>query len=154
VVAIAIVMVIGEAVAPNLVLFLSLPPLIYNAAFFSAPRETRENAVPITALAFGATAVTILAVGAVTTAILPDIGWRPPWHSRRPLRPPARSSPPPCLNGLGPRARKISDEIRRSISRTLDLHQTPPRWPGSPTRAGPARLVTQRGGGNTEQCEH
>lgn len=47
---------------PDLVLFLSLPPLIYNAAFFSAPRETRENAVPITALAFGATTMTILAV--------------------------------------------------------------------------------------------
>jgi Na+/H+ antiporter len=105
VIAIAIVMIIGQAVAsrlevpeavvllilgvlaslipqvpnidlpPNLILFLFLPPLIYNAAFFSAPRETRENAVPISALAFGATAVTILAVGAVTTAILPGIGW-------------------------------------------------------------------------------
>jgi Na+/H+ antiporter len=60
---------------PDLVLFLFLPPLIYNAAFFSAPRETRENAVPITALAIGATAVTILGVGAVTTAILPRIGF-------------------------------------------------------------------------------
>ena len=37
---------------PNLVLFIFLPPLVYNAAFFSAPRETRENTVPITALAF------------------------------------------------------------------------------------------------------
>jgi Na+/H+ antiporter len=60
---------------PNLVLFLFLPPLVYNAAFFSAPRETRENAVPITALAFGATAVTILAVGGVTRLILPEAGW-------------------------------------------------------------------------------
>ena len=60
---------------PNLVLFLFLPPLVYNAAFFSAPRETRENAVPITALAFGATAVTILAVGSVTKLVLPAVGW-------------------------------------------------------------------------------
>ncbi len=60
---------------PDLVLFLFLPPLVYNAAFFSAPRETRENAVPITALAFGATTATILAVGWVTTLILPAIGW-------------------------------------------------------------------------------
>ncbi len=105
VVAIAIVMIIGRAVAdrlevpeaivlvvlgvlaslipqvpnielpPNLVLFVFLPPLVYNAAFLSAPRETRENVVPITALAFGATAVTILAVGAVTNAVLPDLGW-------------------------------------------------------------------------------
>jgi CPA1 family monovalent cation:H+ antiporter len=60
---------------PNLVLFLFLPPLIYNAAFFTAPRETRENAVPITALAFGATTATILVVGAVTRLILPAAGW-------------------------------------------------------------------------------
>lgn len=103
-VAIAVVMIIGRAVAsrlavpeavllvvlgvlaslipqvpnidlpPDLVLFLFLPPLVYNAAFFSAPRETRDNAVPITALAFGATAVTILAVGWVTTLLLPDVG--------------------------------------------------------------------------------
>src|SRR5580692_10058888 len=61
--------------SPDLVLVLFLPPLVYNAAFFSAPRETRENAVPITALAFGATAVTILAVGSVTKLILPAVGW-------------------------------------------------------------------------------
>jgi CPA1 family monovalent cation:H+ antiporter len=60
---------------PDLVLLLFLPPLIYNAAFLSAPRETRENAVPITALAFGATTVTILAVGAVTHLVLPEAGW-------------------------------------------------------------------------------
>ncbi len=60
---------------PNLVLLLFLPPLIYNAAFFSAPRETRENAVPITALAVGATTVTIFGVGWVTTLILPQVGW-------------------------------------------------------------------------------
>ena len=60
---------------PNLVLVVFLPPLVYNAAFFTAPRETRENAVRITTLAFGATAVTILAVGAVTHAVLPAAGW-------------------------------------------------------------------------------
>lgn len=61
--------------SPDVVLLLFLPPLIYNAAFLSAPRETRENAVPITALAFGATTVTILGVAAVTRFILPDLGW-------------------------------------------------------------------------------
>jgi CPA1 family monovalent cation:H+ antiporter len=60
---------------PNLVLVVFLPPLVYNAAFFTAPRETRENAVRISALAFGATAVTILAVGAVTFQVLPAAGW-------------------------------------------------------------------------------
>ena len=48
---------------PDVVLVLFLPPLVYNAAFLSAPRESRENAVPITGLAFGATAATIAAVG-------------------------------------------------------------------------------------------
>ena len=60
---------------PALVLFLFLPPLIYNAAFLSAPRETRENALPIAALAVGTTAATILGVAAVTHALLPAIGW-------------------------------------------------------------------------------
>jgi len=32
---------------PDLVLVLFLPPLVYNASFLSAPRESRENAVPI-----------------------------------------------------------------------------------------------------------
>lgn len=60
---------------PDLILLLFLPPLIYYAAFLSAPRETRENAVPITALGFGATTATIAGVGWVTTLLLPHIGW-------------------------------------------------------------------------------
>jgi len=60
---------------PDLVLLLFLPPLIYHAAFLSAPRETRENAVIISALGFGATAATIIGVGWVTTLLLPGIGW-------------------------------------------------------------------------------
>src|SRR5262249_45309036 len=60
---------------PDVVMFLFLPPLVYNAAFFTAPRETRENAVPITALAVGTTTVTIIGVGAVTRLVLPQVGW-------------------------------------------------------------------------------
>jgi Na+/H+ antiporter len=106
-VAIAVVMIIGRAVAsrlkvpgpivlvmlavlaslipqmpnvdlpPDVVLLVFVPPLVYYAAFLSAPRETRENAVPITGLAFGATAVTIVGVGWVTRLLLPDLGWAP-----------------------------------------------------------------------------
>ena len=61
--------------SPNLVLVLFLPPLVYHAAFFTAPRETRENAVRISALAVGATTLTILTVGAVTHVLLPAAGW-------------------------------------------------------------------------------
>jgi Na+/H+ antiporter len=60
---------------PDVVLLVFLPPLIYNAAFLSAPRETRDNAVPITALAFGATTATIVGVGWVTWLVLPGLGW-------------------------------------------------------------------------------
>jgi len=62
-------------IPPDVVLLLFLPPLLYNAAFLTAPRETRENAVPITALAFGATSATILGVGWVVTLLIPDLGW-------------------------------------------------------------------------------
>jgi Na+/H+ antiporter len=130
-VAIAIVMIIGRAVAnrlevpeaivllvlgvlaslipqvpnidlpPNVVLFLFLPPLIYNAAFFSAPRETRENAVPITALAFGATAVTILAVGWATTLILPAVGWAAAFAFAAAVAPTDAVAATSVLNRLG-----------------------------------------------------
>ena len=62
---------------PDVVLLLFLPPLVYNAAFLSAPRESRENAIPITGLAFGATAATIIGVGWVTRLVLPGLGWAP-----------------------------------------------------------------------------
>jgi CPA1 family monovalent cation:H+ antiporter len=105
--AIAVVMIIGRAVAsrlevpepimlvmlgilasliphvpsvdlpPDVVLLVFVPPLVYYAAFLSAPRETRENAVPITGLAFGATTVTIVGVGWVTRLLLPGLGWAP-----------------------------------------------------------------------------
>ena len=63
--------------SPDLVLVLFLPPLVYNAAFLTAPRETRENAVPITALAVGTTAVTIVGVAWVIRLVLPGLGWAP-----------------------------------------------------------------------------
>jgi Na+/H+ antiporter len=62
---------------PDVVLLVFVPPLVYNAAFLSAPRETRENVVPITALAVGTTTVTIVGVGWVARLILPGLGWAP-----------------------------------------------------------------------------
>lgn len=63
--------------APDVVLLLFLPPLIYHAAFLTAPREARENAIPIAALALGATTATIVVVAAVTRLLLPDLGLAP-----------------------------------------------------------------------------
>lgn len=62
-------------VPPELVLLGFLPPLIYHAAFFTAPREARADAVPIITLAFGLTSLTTLAVAATVTALLPEVGW-------------------------------------------------------------------------------
>ncbi|MDL4817009.1 Na+/H+ antiporter [Actinomadura opuntiae] len=60
---------------PELVLMGFLPPLVYHAAFFTAPREARADAVPIVTLAFGLTAVTTAAVAATVHALLPGLGW-------------------------------------------------------------------------------
>lgn len=62
---------------PDVVLLVFVPPLVYHAAFLSAPRETRENVVPITALAVGATTVTIVGVAWVARLFLPALGWAP-----------------------------------------------------------------------------
>src|SRR5580704_8373683 len=93
---------------PDVVLFLFLPPLVYNAAFFSAPRETRENAVPITALAFGATTVTILAVGAVTRLILPAAGWAAALAFAAAVAPTDAVAATSVLNRLGAPARIVT----------------------------------------------
>jgi Na+/H+ antiporter len=93
---------------PDLVLFLFLPPLIYNAAFLSAPRETRENAVPITALAFGATGVTIVAVGAVTRLLLPEAGWPGALAFAAAVAPTDAVAATSVLNRLGAPARIVT----------------------------------------------
>ncbi|TDD93795.1 Na+/H+ antiporter [Actinomadura rubrisoli] len=62
-------------VSPELVLFGFLPPLVYHAAFFTAPREARADIVPIVTLAFGLTTVTTVAVAATIHALLPGLGW-------------------------------------------------------------------------------
>jgi CPA1 family monovalent cation:H+ antiporter len=93
---------------PDLVLFLFLPPLVYNAAFFSAPRETRENAVPITALAVGATAVTIIGVGAVTHLVLPEAGWPGALAFAAAVAPTDAVAATSVLNRLGAPARVVT----------------------------------------------
>lgn len=87
--------------SPALVLFLFLPPLIYNAAFLSAPRETRENAVPITALAVGTTVVTILGVAGVAHLLMPDIGWAAAFAFAAAIAPTDAVAATSVLNRLG-----------------------------------------------------
>ena len=59
---------------PDLVFFGFLPPLLYSAAFLTAPREVRENWASILLLAFGLTAGTLVAVGFVAWAAVASLG--------------------------------------------------------------------------------
>jgi CPA1 family monovalent cation:H+ antiporter len=63
-------------VAPDTVLFVFLPPLIYAAAFGSSARELRANARPIGVLAIGLVLATMAGVGAILRAVS-GIGWGP-----------------------------------------------------------------------------
>ncbi|GII67203.1 Na+/H+ antiporter [Sphaerisporangium krabiense] len=62
-------------VPPEFILNLYLPLLVYRAAFLTAPRETKEDAVPISVMAFGLTCATALAVMAAVRLVLPEVGW-------------------------------------------------------------------------------
>jgi Na+/H+ antiporter len=59
---------------PNVVFYGFLPPLLYAAAFLTAPREVRENWGAIVLLAFGLTAATLFAVGFVAWAAVAALG--------------------------------------------------------------------------------
>ncbi len=55
---------------PHVVFYVFLPPLLYHAAFFTSPRETRAQAVPIVTLALGLVIATMFGVGwAVATSV-------------------------------------------------------------------------------------
>jgi CPA1 family monovalent cation:H+ antiporter len=59
---------------PDVVFYGFLPPLLYSAAFFTAPREARENWLSILLLAVGLTAATLFAVGFVAWAAVAALG--------------------------------------------------------------------------------
>jgi monovalent cation/hydrogen antiporter len=60
---------------PDLVLVLFLPPLLYQAAFFSSPRDLRADARAITLLAVGLVLATICAVAAAAHALVGGLPW-------------------------------------------------------------------------------
>jgi len=59
---------------PQVVFYVFLPPLLYHAAFFTSPRETRAQAVPILTLALGLVLATVFAVGWVVAAAIGTVG--------------------------------------------------------------------------------
>src|SRR5512141_2171244 len=60
---------------PHTILFLVLPPILYQAALLTSWRDFKANAGTIGLLAIGLVIVTTLAVGATVKALIPDIPW-------------------------------------------------------------------------------
>jgi Na+/H+ antiporter len=61
--------------APELVLLIFLPPLLYSASFFASLRELRQNVRPISLLAIGLVLATCVAVAAVAHAVVDGMSW-------------------------------------------------------------------------------
>jgi hypothetical protein len=80
---------------PDLVLVLFLPPLLYQAAFFSSPRDLRADTRAITLLAVGLVLATMSAVAAVAHAQAAACRGRPRSRWARSCRRPTRWPPPP-----------------------------------------------------------
>ena len=63
------------SITPEIILLVFLPPLIYNAAFFSSPKDMRDLARPIIVMSLGMTLATAFGLAAVIHLLLPDAGW-------------------------------------------------------------------------------
>jgi monovalent cation/hydrogen antiporter len=61
--------------APELVLVLFLPPLLYHAAFFSSPRELQADLRAISLLAIGLVLATMAAVAASAHLLIQGLPW-------------------------------------------------------------------------------
>ena len=60
---------------PQIILFLVLPPILYQAALQTSWRDFKTNAGTIGLLAIGLVIVTTLAVGAALKLLIPEIPW-------------------------------------------------------------------------------
>jgi Na+/H+ antiporter len=61
--------------APDLVFFVFLPPILWAAAFFTSFRDFRANLRPIMLLALGLVVATTAAVAVVSHAVVPGLSW-------------------------------------------------------------------------------
>src|SRR5258706_5103934 len=61
--------------APQLILVLVLPPILYQAALLTSWRDFKANIRPISLLAIGLVIATALAVGAALKLVVPEIPW-------------------------------------------------------------------------------
>ncbi len=63
------------SITPQIILLVFLPPLIYNAAFFSSPKDMRDLAGPIIVMSVGMTLATAFGLAGIVYLLLPDVGW-------------------------------------------------------------------------------
>ncbi|WP_017585152.1 Na+/H+ antiporter [Nocardiopsis ganjiahuensis] len=63
------------SITPEIILLVFLPPLIYNAAFFSSPKDMRDLARPIVVMSVGMTLATAFGLAGIVHLLLPDAGW-------------------------------------------------------------------------------
>ncbi|WP_067605945.1 Na+/H+ antiporter [Nocardiopsis listeri] len=63
------------SITPEIILLVFLPPLIYNAAFFSSPKDMRDLMRPIIVLSVGMTLATAFGLASVVHLLLPETGW-------------------------------------------------------------------------------
>jgi Na+/H+ antiporter len=61
--------------APDVVFFVFLPPLIFSAGYLTSLRDFRSNLRPIGVLALGLVLATIFGVAGVAHAVIPALGW-------------------------------------------------------------------------------
>jgi len=60
---------------PDVVFLLFLPPILFAAGYFTSIRDLRANLRPILLLAIGLVLFTMVLVGAVTKALVPEMSW-------------------------------------------------------------------------------
>ncbi len=63
------------SIPPEVILLVFLPPLIYNAAFFSSPKDMREQLRPIVVMAVGMTLATAFGLAGIVYLLIPSVGW-------------------------------------------------------------------------------
>jgi Na+/H+ antiporter len=61
--------------APELILVVFLPPLLFSAAFDTPIRDLRANLAPLLRLSIGLVFFTMAIVAAVANAVVPGLGW-------------------------------------------------------------------------------
>src|SRR5207253_5210300 len=91
----------GVELEPDVVFVLFLPPLVYNAAFFTSVRDVRANLGTVGSLAVGLVLATVAAVAAVAHAVVPGISWAAAFLLAAIVAPPDEVAATAVLQRLG-----------------------------------------------------